>query len=231
MRAALAKALGLGDPKSSWHSTRDGIAALAAWMTLVCGTLGKIGEDLLLMTQSGVDEVRLAASGSSSTMPQKNNPVAPSLLVAIARQSVGLNTTLQSALVHRQQRDAAAWMSEWLSLPQLILLTGRALSVAEELAKTLKPNPAAMTAAIEATQGMVFAETLSFALAKDMPRAEAQAQVKTLVAEASRTNQTLKRVVEISHPDLNVDEVFDASLHLGTASNDAHSFAQRANAL
>ena len=231
VRVALAKALGLGDPKSSWHSTRDGIASLAAWMTLVCGTLGKIGEDLLLMTQSGVDEVRLAASGSSSTMPQKNNPVAPSLLVAIARQSVGLNTTLQSALVHRQQRDAAAWMSEWLSLPQLILLTGRALSVAEELAKTLKPNPAAMTAAIEATQGMVFAETLSFALAKDMPRAEAQAQVKTLVAEASRTNQNLKRAVEISHPDLNVDEVFDASLHLGTAPNDAHSFAQRANAL
>lgn len=231
VRSALAEALGLGDPKTSWHSTRDGIASLAAWMTLLCGSLGKMGEDLLLMTQSDVGEVRLAATGSSSTMPQKNNPVAPSLLVAIARQSAGLNTTLQSALVHRQQRDAAAWMSEWLSLPQLILLTARALNVAQDLAKTLAPNPAAMSSAIDATQGMVFAETLSFALAKEMPRAEAQAQVKALVAEAIGSKQSLKLTVQNAHPNLSADAIFDATQNLGTAPDDAHRFAQHANEL
>ena len=52
MRAALAEALGLADPGHSWHSTRDGMAELAGWLTLVAGSLGKLGEDLGLMAQT-----------------------------------------------------------------------------------------------------------------------------------------------------------------------------------
>ena len=70
-------------------------------------------------------------------MPQKSNPVLPALLGAIARQAAGLDAIVQGARVHRQQRDASAWMTEWMSLPQLCVLTARALSAGDEVARGL----------------------------------------------------------------------------------------------
>ena len=231
IRAALAEALDLSNPKASWHSNRDGIASFAAWMTALCGSLGKMGEDLLLLTHFGVSEVRLAESGGSSTMPQKKNPIAPSLLSAIARQSVGLNSVIQSALPHRQQRDGAAWMTEWLSLPQLVILTARALSVAEELARTIRPDTEAMARSIDATDGTIFAEALSFALATEMPRPDAQSQVKTLITQAHKTGKALQSIVQETHPTLNVGDIFDPNQHLGIAPKESRDFAKIAKLL
>lgn len=105
VRAALAAELGLGDTRASWHSERDGGAIFAGWMAMTCPTLAKMGDDLILLTQSGIDEVRIAGAGGSSTMPQKHNPVGPSVLVANARQLVVLAGVVQGAGVHRQNRD------------------------------------------------------------------------------------------------------------------------------
>lgn len=230
VRAGLAAALGLADPGASWHTSRDGIAALSGWLTGLAGSLGKMGEDLLLFTQSGLNEVRLASGGGSSTMPQKSNPVTPSVLSAIARQAVGLNTAIQSALPHRQQRDAAAWMVEWMSLPQLIILTGRALEVAGDLGRTLAPDARAMIRQIDATQGMIFAEALSFALAAAMPRPEAQAASKALIARAQESGRTLQEVTREAYPDLDHAQIFQPSRQLGVAPAEARGFARQARA-
>ncbi len=189
IRAAFAEALTLCDPGASWHSTRDTIAELSGWLTLVSGTLGKMGEDLLLMAQSGIQEVTLATGGSSSTMPQKSNPVLPSLLVALARQTTALNGAIQGAALHRQQRDGAAWMTEWLSLPQICMTTARALATATDLAQSITPNPDRMRAGIDDGLGLIYAEALSFALATAMPRPQAQAAVKSLCMEAQKTGR------------------------------------------
>ncbi len=230
VRAGLAAALGLADPGGSWHSARDGIAALASWLTGVAGSLGKMGEDLLILTQSGIGEVSLGQGGGSSTMPQKSNPIAPSALVAIARQTVGLNSVIQSALPHRQERDGAAWLSEWLSLAQLVILTARSLAIADDLARSVTPNAGAMAAHIEATHGMIFAEALSFALAETMSRPEAGAATKALVAQAQRDNQTLADVAAKAYPDLPISEIFQPEEQLGTAPADARKFAQKVRA-
>lgn len=79
VRAALAQSLGLRDPGHGWHSDRSSMSRLAAFAAGLAGSLGKMGEDLLLLTRSGIDEVTLrSAGGTSSTMPQKQNPVAAS---------------------------------------------------------------------------------------------------------------------------------------------------------
>ncbi len=228
VRAALAEALGPRDPQASWHSERDGIVALAGWLSSVAGSLGKMGEDLLTLTLSGLNEVKLGAGGGSSTMPQKSNPVLPSVLSALARQTAALNGAIQSALPHRQQRDAAAWLTEWMSLPQLVILTGRALAIAEDLADTLTPDEAAMQAQIDATGGMIFAEALSFALAAAMPRPEAQAASKMLVGRAKDTGRQLGDIAREAHPGLDLSAVFDPAQQLGTAPAEARAFAKAA---
>ena len=77
-QAALMEELGLAQPLISWHTVRDTIAEVGAFLGLVGGTLGKIAMDVKLMMQTEVGEVYepfAPGRGSSSTMPQKRNPI------------------------------------------------------------------------------------------------------------------------------------------------------------
>lgn len=230
VRAGLAAGLNLADPGASWHAERDGIAALAAWLTAVAAACGKIGEDLILMTQTGIGEVRLGAVGSSSAMPQKANPVGPSLVSALARFAAGLNATLQFAPVHRQQRDGAAWFSEWLVLPQLCLAAGRSLLTIGNLAKTLEPVPEAMADNLAAENGAVFAEALNLELARRMPRTEAKAMTVELIARARARDAPLADIALEAYPELD-RALFEAGRQLGEAPAKARSFAGAALSL
>ena len=225
VRASLAGALGLSDPGASWHSERDGIASFAAWMASTCTSLAKMAEDLILLTQSGIDEVVIAGAGGSSTMPQKQNPVGPSVLVAIARQVTALAGVAQGAGVHRQQRDGAAWYGEWLSLPQMGILTGRALALAGDLVPRLTPDPAAMMRGLAESKGAIYAEALSFALTGQMPRTQAQAAVKALCADAARDGVDLLALAAGKWPGGNWADTLRSDM-LGQAPAEALAFAQ-----
>jgi 3-carboxy-cis,cis-muconate cycloisomerase len=184
-----------------------------------------MGEDLILLTQTGIAEVSLGGGGASSTMPQKQNPIGPSVLVALARQVAALATALQGAGLHRQSRDGAAWFVEWLSLPQACILTARALSLSAETAARIAPDPAAMARSLDEGQGLIHAEALSFALARRMPRPEAQAAVKRLCREALATGTPLVDLVARDHPG----EDWAARLGLeglGQAPAEARAFAR-----
>ena len=230
VRAGLAAGLGLADPGGSWHAERDRIGAFAGWMTQVAVSLGKIGEDLILLSQSGIEEVALGQGGGSSTMPQKSNPVQPSLLVALGRHLVALNAAMQGAGMHRQQRDGAAWFTEWLSLPQMCLGLGRALTLAVDLADGLTPDAGRMEAGIDGGLGLIHAEALSFALAARMPRPEAQAAVKELCVAARQTQRSLADLAAQRWPDSDFGRLFSPAAQLGTAPEEARGFAARAAA-
>ncbi|WP_243371512.1 3-carboxy-cis,cis-muconate cycloisomerase [Microvirga solisilvae] len=128
----MAKRLGLGSAPS-WHSQRDRIGEFAALLSLLSGTLGKIGQDVALMAQNEVAEVRLASGGGSSAMPHKSNPVQAELLVTLARFNAGLLGTLHQALVHENERSGAAWTLEWMVLPQMVGATAAGLNKAQAL--------------------------------------------------------------------------------------------------
>jgi len=122
--ADVAKRLGLS-PSPVWHTDRSGPVALGHWLVLVSGTVGKIGQDMALMAQQGVDELRLADAGTSSAMPHKQNP---ETIVALARYVASLQGGLAHAMIHEQERSGAAWALEWLTLPTMAEATGTALS-------------------------------------------------------------------------------------------------------
>lgn len=129
----LADALRLGNPPRSWHARRDGIAEYAGHLSLITGTLGKMGQDICLMAQQGVDEISLAGGGGSSAMPHKQNPVLAELLVTLARFNAVQVSGIHHALVHEQERSGAAWSLEWMILPQMAIATARSLAAAAEL--------------------------------------------------------------------------------------------------
>jgi 3-carboxy-cis,cis-muconate cycloisomerase len=225
-RAALAEALKLADPGRSVHATRDHVAELAGWLTLVAGSLGKMGEDLMAMAQSDVGEVRFKGAGESSTMPQKQNPVGASVLIALARHVQALNGAMQGAALHRQQRDGAAWFTEWLSLPAMVMGVAKGLSIAADLAETLEPQVEAMAARLNDPLGLIHAEALSFALAAHMPRPEAQAVVKAACKEALATGTPLLDLLDAAHPGVELARVTEPAQAMGMAPSEARAFAQ-----
>ncbi|QBF30712.1 adenylosuccinate lyase family protein [Thalassococcus sp. S3] len=225
-RAALADALGLGDPGRSWHTDRTPVLKVADWAVRLCLSVGKIGEDVRNFVDPNAGFVRLDAAGSSSTMPQKQNPVAASVLIATARHVIGLNSTLQGAAIHRDQRDGAAWFTEWMCLPQILLGTATSLQAALPMLEQLVPQPAQMAAGFDPL-GLIHAEQLSFALAARMPRPEAQAATKALCQEASKDGVTLQALVARDWPELEIDAIFDPARSLGNAPDDAQRFARK----
>ncbi|MFN3144154.1 MAG: lyase family protein [Paracoccaceae bacterium] len=232
IRAHMARALDLTDPGGSWHAERDRMTAFTGWAADTAASLGKMGEDLSLMTQSGIAEIRLGQSGGSSTMPQKQNPVDPALLVAIARHLAALHAAMSGATIHRQQRDGAAWLTEWLVLPQICLGLARALVVAERMVPGLVPQPDAMARGLDPDGlSLTHAEALSFALATLMPRPEAQAEVKALCLQAMKDGTPLSDLAARRWPDAGLGPVFDAATQMGTAPDEARAFAAAARAL
>jgi 3-carboxy-cis,cis-muconate cycloisomerase len=225
VRAGLAAALGLRDPGHSWHTDRSGVTGFAAWMTGLMGCLGKIGEDLILLVQSGLAEVHIDGGGASSTMPQKQNPVGPSVLVALARHSIGLGANLQGAALHRQQRDGAAWFTEWLTLPQLCINAGRGLATAIDIVARLKPDASAMAAAKDDVGGLIHAEVLTFILAKTLPRPQAQAAIKDLCQQARAKSVQLEQLFAQAYPSIDLSTALTGDAALGQAPTDARAFA------
>lgn len=128
----LAAELGLGVPDRQWHAQRDAIAEFASWLSLVTGSLGKMGQDIALMALRG-GEIELTGGGGSSAMPHKQNPVYAETLVTLARFNAVQLAGMHQALLHEQERSGTAWTLEWMILPQMVMTTSAALVRAGDL--------------------------------------------------------------------------------------------------
>lgn len=126
--AAMADALGFAVAPHAWHTDRTALAELAFWLSTLSGHLGKMGHDLALMAQQGVDAARIASGGGSSAMAHKANPVRAEALVTLARFNAVQMAGMQLALDHEQERSGASWALEWLILPPMAEAAGAGLS-------------------------------------------------------------------------------------------------------
>jgi 3-carboxy-cis,cis-muconate cycloisomerase len=133
VRRDLAERLGLCDPGRCWHTDRTVIVDWGTAFSLITGSLGKMGQDIALMSQNGIDEVTIEGGGTSSAMPHKANPVNAEILVSLARFNATLLPGLHQSLVHEQERSGAAWTLEWLIFPQMCLAAGAATRLAGTL--------------------------------------------------------------------------------------------------
>lgn len=116
-----------------WHTDRSRFVSFGHWLTLVAGTMGKIGQDIALMAQQGVDEIAIAGGGGSSAMPHKQNPVWAEAAVSLARFVGVQQGALAQAMIHEQERSGVAWAMEWLTLPAMAEATGAAINQVETL--------------------------------------------------------------------------------------------------
>jgi len=193
---ALAQELDLAPAAASSHAARDCIGELAAWLTLVTGSLGKIGHDVALMAMSEVGELADSAGGGSSTLPQKSNPIAAETLMTLATYTATQLTGVMQAAPQEHERGGAGWTTEWMLLPPMLAAAGGALRTADDMLDRLIVRPERMRANLDASNGLLLSESASFALSKHMARTDAQTLVKQACRDALESGTHLIDVLK-----------------------------------
>ncbi len=197
-RTELARELGLGDPPITWHVTRDGIAETVQFLALMAGSLGKIAFDVMLMSATEFGEAAepfIAGRGSSSTMPQKRNPISCELILAAAkvlRQQAGL---VLDAMVTDFERATGPWHVEWVAVPEAFGYAAGALHQLRFLLGGLIVDPARMAKNLGMTHGLIVAEAVMMGLAPHTGRNEAHDLVYDACRLAIETDRPLLDVL------------------------------------
>jgi 3-carboxy-cis,cis-muconate cycloisomerase len=184
--------LGLTVPEAPWHAHRDRLAEVAGSLAILAGSCGKIARDITLLMQTEIGEAFEPAApgrGGSSTMPQKRNPVATTMVLAAATIVPNLAATLFSAQVGEHERATGAWQAEWTTFPALLLVVSGALRAIVEIAEGLDIDAERMRANLHITDGQIMAEAVMIALASKVGRQNAH----HIVQEASRTASAERR--------------------------------------
>ena len=121
----LAAELGLEVPDIAWHTERDSLAEFANYLAVLTATCAKFATDLKMMMQIEIGEARepyVPHRGSSSTMPQKRNPIGSAYICAMASSVRATASGMVEAVVADFERSTGPWEIEWIMLPKIVRL-------------------------------------------------------------------------------------------------------------
>jgi len=224
--AFLASELKLALPDMPWHSHRDRLAEIATTLGLCVGTVGKIARDISLHMQTEIGEISepiIEGRGGSSSMPHKRNPVASSVLLAAAARIPGLVSTMLTAMVQEDERGLGGWQAEWEALPEIVGLTAGAVHHLSVLLPGLEIDAEHMKRNLNLTDGLLFAEAVSMALAEKIGKSQAHDLVQAACMRAVKEKRGLRPILSgdprisahLSNADL--DGLFNPHNYLGAS--------------
>ncbi|MGI9613223.1 MAG: class-II fumarase/aspartase family protein [Acidimicrobiales bacterium] len=217
VRAKLAEQLGLGDPSTSWHSSRDRLVEVVAWAAQVSSSLAKIGLDVSLSAQTEVTELNEGSFGASSAMPHKRNPILSQQLIRAARLTrTHLDLALDSAVAD-YDRATAAWSLEWNAIAPALAVAGGAVTAGVDLIAGLRVNATAMADNLDRTGGLILAEAVMMHLAPQLGRQRAHDTVAAMVARSLETDRSFAEIVAADAPD--AWSTLDPTTYMGHAGD------------
>src|SRR5215472_3878940 len=208
----LAKELKLAQPEIAWHTVHDRIAEVGCFLGLVTGICGKIAFDVKLMMQTEVEEVYEPfheGRGSSSTMPQKRNPISCVYITAtssLVRQHVA---ALLDAMVEDHERATGPWEIEWIAVPEIFSLAAGALAQTRFMVSGLQVDERKMRENLDITRGLIVSEAVMMGLGPHIGRQYAHDLVYDICRKVIATGRPL---VDLLAEDKKVAE------HLGRAA-------------
>ena len=194
VQAALMKELGLGQPEIAWHTVRDRIAEVGCFLGLVTGVCGKIAFDVKLMMQTEVEEVYEPfheGRGSSSTMPQKRNPISSVYITATTSLVRQLVAALLDAMVEDHERATGPWEIEWIAVPEIFSLAAGALAQTRFVVSGLVVDEKKMRSNLDITRGLIVSEAVMMGLGPHIGRQYAHDLVYDVCRQVIATGRPL----------------------------------------
>ena len=193
-QAELMKELKLGQPAIAWHTVRDTIAEVGCFLGLVTGSCGKIAFDIKLLMQTEVEEVYEPfheGRGSSSTMPQKRNPISAVYITALTSVVRQQTAALLDAMVEDHERSTGPWEIEWIVLPEIFCLAAGALHQTEFVLTGLQVDEKKMRANLDLTKGLIVSEAVMMGLGPYLGRQYAHDLVYDICRKVVATGRPL----------------------------------------
>jgi len=217
VRTFLAEELGLAVPDITWHVSRDRFANIVHALTMVNASLGKIALDIVHLMSTEVGELRepfADGRGTSSTMPQKRNPVLSEAILEAARTASEGPSCMVWAMLQDQERAVGSCHIERRAIANAFMLAAGASELAYELLKDIEVNSARMKDNMDMTNGLMMAESAMMLVAQKLGRYEGHKIVHHACEMAAAAGQSLKECLLES---CRVDE-FELAAVLETAS-------------
>ncbi len=163
----LMKRLGLGVADINWQPARDRFAEYACVLGMLGATIGKIGNEILLLQHTEIDELYEPFSEGkvgSSTMPHKRNPSTVEGISGVARALRYNVALIMEGMVIEHERDAASWRAEWKALPEVCLMSGVLLANIKRVLTGLVVNADKMRRNLDLLGGFLLSERVMFAI-------------------------------------------------------------------
>ncbi|WP_051680017.1 class-II fumarase/aspartase family protein [Pseudorhizobium marinum] len=214
LRQALATRLSLSEPSISWHVSRDRMAALASAAAILLAAMGKMAVDISLMVSTEVGELAEPAAegrGSSSTMPQKRNPVICEAIIEAARNVQHVPGLVLDAMLQEHERGIGHGYRERAAICDAIRHLAGSASLAVELLLGLEVNEERMRDNLATTRGLIHSEAVMMHLAQTVGRVEAhhilgQISRHVVVHQGSDLQDALRTEMNIEVPDYVLSE-------------------------
>jgi 3-carboxy-cis,cis-muconate cycloisomerase len=194
VQAELAKELGLAQPEIAWHTVHDRFAEAGCFLGLVTGICNKIAYDVKLLMQTEVEEVYEPfheGRGSSSTMPQKRNPISCVYITALTGVVRSQVTALLNAMEQDHERATGQWEIEWIVLPEIFVLSAACLAQTRFLVGGLVVDEQKMRANLDITKGLIVSEAVMMALGPHLGRQYAHDLVYDICRQVVATGRPL----------------------------------------
>ncbi|WP_298468740.1 lyase family protein [uncultured Erythrobacter sp.] len=188
---SFAEELGFDAPyPADWNGTRDVIAEYGLVLGMIAKSHQRFGQEVFLLQGTDIGELSESLPGGtvgSSSMPHKRNPRVPERLIHAGRTIPRLGEVLADDVVNFFERDNTSRLTPVIE--EISVESARALRNLNSLLDGLQVEAEQMRANIDRTRGFAMSQRVAFALAEHMPRADAEALVKQVIAEALAADQ------------------------------------------
>jgi 3-carboxy-cis,cis-muconate cycloisomerase len=214
------------------------MVALASSVAALLAALARMAGDIahLMSTEVGeLSEPAAAGRGSSSTMPQKRNPVFCEAIIEAARSVQHVPGGVLDAMLQEHERGIGQVYRERAALSDAVQQLSGAVSLAEELLSGLEVDERCMAKNLNLTNGLIYTEAIMIQLSNRIGRIEAHrvlhevahqvkahgAELQVALHQATGMDVTGMLLCLESHVDA-AQEMIDCVL---TAASPTHEFA------
>src|SRR5437773_9261978 len=207
VQPAVMRDLGVGMEEAATQVVgRDRYAEFIAILANLAASLEKFCTEVRNLQRTEIGEVAEAFETKkqvgSSTMAQKENPVASENVCSLSRIVRSLVTPALENVPLWHERDLTNSAAERIMLPHACVLIDEMLARTAEVFRSLRVFPDRMRANLEATKGQVMGEAVMMALAgKELGRQEAHKLVRE-AAQAARTKAIHLREALLAEPQI-----------------------------
>lgn len=188
--------LDLQVPEMYWHTQREHFTEYCHVLTMIAQMLGKLGKDLLTMSQTQVGEFQEAyAPGrqGSTVIPTVREPYMCEAIVNLSTIIRNEMPLMYDTMQVSGEKDTAVWRDIYVVLPEMTMYLSGQLNYATTILKTGKFDTKRMAENFILGDGTMYSGALMMALAKKgMGRQDAHELLVRLRVKADEENKLLK---------------------------------------